>query len=150
VAAILERVRPGFEAEARLTRLHLEVTACPDVAGVTFDENLGSALTGLLFASLVWLQGVDEPRVEVRADGPGPRSLRFQVVQRLAPAPDAVMRQLRGPRGSRLPDLITTMGLLVARTVAEHYRGSIEATSAGQRGCVLQALLRKTALDEPE
>jgi hypothetical protein len=150
VAAILERVRSGFEAEARLTPLHLEVTVSPEVAGVTFDENLGSALAGLLFASLVWVQGADEPRVEVRADGPGPRSLRFQIVQRLAPAPEAVMRQLRGPRGSRLPDLITTMGLLAARTVAEYYRGSIEATSAGQRGCVLQALLRKPALDEPE
>ena len=139
--SIVERIRAGLEAEARLARLRLDVSVAPDAAALSFDENLGSALAGLIFATLAWVQGCEAPRIEVRADTPTPRSLKIEVVQRLAPVPEEAARHFRAPAGTRPGDLTTTLGLLTARTIAEAYRGRLDFIDIGRRGSVIQAEL---------
>lgn len=140
VGSIVERVRAGLEAEARLTKLQLDLCVTPEAAKSTVDENLGSALAGMMLATLSWLRGSDEPRLEVRVDAPGPGSLRCQVVQRVAPVPEEAAEYLRAPGSSRPGDLTTTIGLLTARTFAAEYSGTLEITAIGRRGSVIQSV----------
>lgn len=140
VGSIVERVRTGFEAEARLTRLQLDCSVTPEAARFIFDEDLAiSAATGCVFATLSWLQGADGPRVEVRADATNPRTLRLEVVQRIAPMPKDVARYLEAAGLSRPGDLVTTLGLLTVKSFAEHYRGTVEFRAIGDRGSLIQA-----------
>ena len=44
-------------------------------------------MTGLIFATLSWLQGCESPRIEVRVDNPSAQVVRLQLVQRVAAAP---------------------------------------------------------------
>lgn len=139
--SIVERIRTGLEAEARLTRLRLDVSVAPEAATFSFDENLGSALAGLIFATLAWLQGSEAPRIEVRLDVPTLRTLKIQVVQRLAPVPEEAVRHFRTAGAARPGDLTTTLGLQTARTFAEAYRGRLDFIDIGRRGSVIQAEL---------
>ena len=96
IGSIFDRVSAGFEAEARLTKLQLECSVTPSAAGFALDERLGVlAVTGCVFATLSWLEDCEEPRVEVRADSPNPRTLKIEVVQRMKPVSADVTRRLR-------------------------------------------------------
>jgi hypothetical protein len=116
-------------------------TCIPLPASFSFDENLGSAMAGLIFATLTWLQGTEAPRIEVRADAPTPRTLKLQVVQRLAPVPEEAVRYFLAAGAARPGDLTTTLGLLTARTFAESYRGRLDFIDIGRRGSVIQTEL---------
>lgn len=123
LGSILDRVKAGFEAQARLMRLHLDYSAAPTAALTALDEDLGmAAITGCVFATLGWLEDCEEARAEVRADVPNPRTLRVEVVQRMVPVPDEAARCL---------------GLLTAQAVAARYGGGVELTAIGSRGSVI-------------
>lgn len=139
IAAILDRVEAGFDAEARLTRLRLDCSVEPGAASLAFDEDLAAiAVTGCVFATLSWLEGQEEPRVEVRVDAPNPPTLRAEVVQRMAPVPPEVARCLREPAFLRTRDLTSTLGLLAAKSIAEHHGGAVQFAAIGGRGSVIQ------------
>ena len=127
LGSTMERVKSGFEAQARLAGLHLEYCVAPAAAVVALDEDLGVlALTGCLFATLAWLEGGEDVRAEVRADVPNPRTLRVEVVQRTAPVPE----------GNR--DLMVALGLSTAQAVAARYDGAVELTAIGGRGSIIR------------
>ena len=139
IAAILDRIKTGFDAEARLTRLHLDCSATPAAAALVVDEELGAiAVTGCVFATLSWLEGHDEPRVEVRVDAPNPRTLRTEVVQRMTPVQPELARGLREPEFSGLRDVTSALGLTAARLIAEQFGGAVELTAITGRGSVIQ------------
>jgi ParB-like chromosome segregation protein Spo0J len=156
IGAVLDRVRAGLEAEARLTRLQLETSVAPNAAGLTLDEDLGSVVvTGCIFATLSWMDGVDEPHVEVRADAPNPRTLRVEIVQRMTPVPAELARYLREPGFIPSSDMMTTMGLLAAKSLTVRHGGTAEfgvisaksgwePAAVGNRGSVIRCTFCKS------
>lgn len=141
IESILEHVKTGFEAEAKLTRLQLECTVAPNAASYTFDENLGVvAVTGCVLATLSLLEECVEPHVEVRAATPNSKALSIDVVQRTTPIPAEVARYLREPGFTRSSDLMASLGLLTAKSVAVQHGGSSEFIPIAGRGSVIQSI----------
>jgi hypothetical protein len=147
LGAILERVRAGFEAEAKLTSLRLDCSIAPEAASLTFDDDFSAtALAGCVFATLAWLKGAEDPRMEIRVEAPRTRALKLEVVQRIAPVTEDVAGYLRASERARLADLTAMLGLLTARLFAAHYGGGVEFTAMSGGGSVLQL----TASRQPE
>jgi ParB-like nuclease domain len=141
IESILEHVKMGFEAEAKLTRLQLECKVAPTAASYTFDETLGVvAVTGCVLATLSLLEESAEPHVEVRAATPNSRALSIDVVQRTTPIPAEVARGLREPGFARSSDLMASLGLLTAKSVAVQHGGSAEFIPIAGRGSVIQSI----------
>jgi hypothetical protein len=137
--SILEHVKTGFEAEAKLTRLQLECTVASSAAPLTFDESLGVVLvTGCVLATLSLLDESVEPHVEVRAATPNERALSIEVAQRTTPIPADFARAFREPGFSRSSDLMASLGLLTARSVALQLGGTSEFIAIAGRGSVIQ------------
>ena len=116
--------------------------AVPNAAGVPFDEDLGVvAVAGCVFLTLSWLDGTEEPRVEVRADAPNPRTLRLEVVQRMMPIapPPETLRSLREPGLARSDDGMAAMGLLTVKSIALQRGGTAELMGIGDRGSLIQS-----------
>lgn len=140
IESILDRVKAGFEAEARLTSLQLDCAVAPNAAGFAFDEDLGViGVTGSVFATLSWLEGCAEPRVEVRAGAPNPRTLNIEVVQRTAPISADMARYLREPGFLRPGDLMAALGLLAVKSLAVQHGGTSEFIPIGGRGSVIHS-----------
>ena len=140
IESILDRVKAGFEAEARLTSLQLDCAVAPNAAGLTFDEDLGViAVTGSVFATLSWLEGCEEPRVEVRAGAPNPRTLNIEVVQRTTPISADMVRYLREPGFVRSGNLMAALGLLAVKSLAVQHGGTSEFIPIGGRGSVIHS-----------
>jgi hypothetical protein len=143
LAAVFDRVRAGFEPQARLTRIHFEFVASPAVAALQLDGDLGvAAITGCLFATLAWLEDSEDARVEIRADAPNSRTLRVEVVQRTAAVPEDAIRSLREGRFSQTPDLTVWLGLLTAKAAAEKDGGTVDLTAIGDQGSVIKTLFQ--------
>jgi hypothetical protein len=144
IASIVERVRTGFEPEMRLTRLQLECTVSPAAAGVALDEEVGTtALTSCIFATLAWLDGADDARIEVRADAPNPRALKVEVVQRTAIVPAEAARYLREAGQVPPAELTIALGLLAARCLATQNGGGVELTPIAGGGSIIQSTFSK-------
>jgi hypothetical protein len=144
IGSILDRVKAGLEAEARLTRLQLDCSVAPDAASFTFDDDLGViVITGCLFATLSWMDGSDEPHVEVRADAPNPRTLKIEVVQRTSPVPGEMARYLREPGFVPSGDLTAAIGLLAVKSLAAQHGGTAEFTLISGRGSVIRSTFCK-------
>lgn len=147
VAAVLDRVKSGLEAESRLTRLQLETSVAPNAGSMTLDEDVGSVVvTGCIFATLSWMSGagsMDEPRIEVRADAPNSRTLRVEVVQRTTPVPAEMSRYLREPGFIPSGDVMTTVGLLAAKSLTARHGGGAEFTVISDRGSVIRCTFSK-------
>ena len=140
IGAILDRVKAGFEAEARLTRLQLNCSVAPNAACFTFDEDFGViALTGCVFATLAWLDGLEEPCVEVHAEAPNPRTLKIEVVQRTTPVPAEMARALQELGHVRPGDLPAAIGLLTLKSLAMQHGGTAEFLSIPNRGSLIQS-----------
>jgi ParB-like chromosome segregation protein Spo0J len=135
----LDRMRAGFEPEARLTRLHLDVSSAPDVADAACDEQFKPVVSGLVLATLAWMEGCDALRVDVRVDAPSPQVLRTQIVQRAAlPPPDAVDGRDSAER------LTESMALAAARAFSSARNGSFSVSPAGARGALIQLVFHRT------
>jgi len=144
LSAIVDRVKAGFEPERRLTRLQLDVSVAPAAATFTLDEDSAiTALSGAVFATLAWLEGVEEPRIEVRADVPAVRTVKIEVVQRSAVVPSDAGRYLREPGQVPAADLAVALGLLGAKSLAVQHGGTIEFTSIAAGGSIIQMTLTK-------
>lgn len=150
IGSMFERIRTGLDAEARLTGLRLDLYVAPDAPTALFDENLAVAITGLIFATLTWLQGFEAPRIELRADVAGPGTVKLQVVQRIAAVPADASQYFRSAAPMRTGELAATLGLLTARRFAEACRGTIELTGIGKRGSVIQTVLSEPPVEPSE
>jgi hypothetical protein len=145
LGVILDRVKAGFDPQAKLTRLHLDWAIASAAAPIALDEDLTkAAISGCLFATLGWVEGCEEPRAEVRADVPNPRTVRVEIVQRMAPVPDDAARYLREPGVPPAGrDLMTALGLSTAAAVTARYGGAAELTAIGGRGSVIRLTFAK-------
>jgi ParB-like nuclease family protein len=147
VASTLDRLRSGFEAETRLSRVQLEFAVAPEAGRMTFDENLGHAIAGMIFSTLTWLQGVDDARLEIRADAPTHCTLKCQIVQRCAAPPQTAFEYVQGREAYRAGDAMATIGILAAKTFAAQSGDTIELAPVGRRGSVLQGSFGRSLHD---
>ena len=146
IDVILDRVRTQFEPHARLTGLRLEYGVSRMPASVLLDQELGMiAVSGCIFATLAWLDETTDATIEVRADMPNARTLKVEVVQRLAPPDDEASRILRETSPPRTRNVTMAMGLLAARAVAARQGGTIELAPIGAGGSVLRLTFTKPA-----
>jgi ParB-like chromosome segregation protein Spo0J len=139
VPRALDRVRAGFEPEARLARLQLDFTSTPDVAEAQCDEHFGTVVSGLLFATLGWMEGSDAARIDIRVDAPSPQSLRTQIVQRAAPPPPHATEGSDGPA----THLTESIAFSAARGFSAARNGSVSVSPAGPRGAVIQLVFNR-------
>jgi hypothetical protein len=143
VESILERIKAGFEAQRRLMTLHLEYSIAPAAAAVALDEDRAMvAITGCIFATLAWLHDREDARVEVRADVPNARTLRVEIVQRVAPIPAEALRCLKEAERAPLGDL-TVLGLLTAQAIAAKSGGSLSLTTIADQGSIVRMTFSK-------
>jgi ParB/RepB/Spo0J family partition protein len=132
---VLDRVREAFEAEGRLTGLHLEISIAPNAALFLLDDDRGLlAIAGGIFTTLSWMQGLDQPRLELHADAPHPRTLRIEIVQRMAALPSGAVHSLND---SDAADPVAAAGWLAMNALAASYGGSVEAAPVRGRGSVI-------------
>lgn len=141
LAAIIQRVADGFEAQKMLTGLQLESTVTPPASvWMLPEEQAAAVITGGVFAALAALEGMPAPRVEIHAQSTQPRTLRIEVVQRLArvrpPGPDV--------DAGRTADLVAALALRAARTLASAHGGTAELTPLPGQGSVLQMTFAAT------
>jgi hypothetical protein len=137
VSRALDRVRNGFEPEVRLAKVQLELSAAPECGDLQCDDRFGTIVTGLIFATLSWVQGCDWPRIEGRVDSPAPHALRMQIIQRLAPAP--AHSSTPGQAGT----LIEAFAVASARAFAASQGGSLEIGPVGHRGALIQLVFNR-------
>ena len=132
---VLDRIQQGFEAEARLTSLSLDVSVAPSAGSFPVDDQRAMlAIAGGIFTTLSWMQGVDAPRVEVHAEAPNPRTLKIEIVQRLAPLPAGAVRALEDPATA---NLTAAAGWLAMNTLVSTQGGSVETSPVRGRGSVI-------------
>lgn len=139
LAAIVQHVASGFEAYGRLAGLELDVSVAAAAAGWKLPEEAAtSVIRGAVFATLSWLDGVSQPRVEVHAEALQGKTLRIEVVQRSVRVPKHVSLMLADPDPGSPPELVSALALRLARTVAAPYGGGAELTPLPGVGSVLQ------------
>ena len=139
VGRALDRVRSGFDPEMRLAKLQLDITMGPECSDLPCDERFSTIVTGLVFATLSWMQGCDSPRIEIRIDNPSPQTVRVQMVQRIASAP--LGAHGAAPAGS----LTEAIALASARSFAASLAGNFEIGPVGQRGALIQIAFNRSA-----
>jgi hypothetical protein len=147
VAAILTRVCAGFQAQARLTGLQLDTNVAPAAASWTLHEEPAAvALTGCVFATLSWLEGVESPRIDIRAEANHTRSLQIEVTQRLAAVPHDMERYLRDSSpAERAGDAVAALALQSARSVAALQDGSVELVFGNRESTIRFTVIRPNA-----
>jgi ParB/RepB/Spo0J family partition protein len=140
LAAVIQRVSDGFDAQKTLAGLQLEWSVTPAAAVWNVpDEQAAAVLTGAVFAAMALLEGTAYPRVEVHADAPQPRTLRLEVVQRTARLlPSAFGGDLDGGRPA---EMIPALALRLARTLAAAHGGTAELSPLPGQGSVLSITL---------
>jgi hypothetical protein len=144
IGSIVDRVKAGFEPERRLTRLVLDVSVAQTSANFALDEESAvTAVSGGVFATLAWLEGIEEPRIEVRADAPAARTLKIEVVQRSTIVSAEPGRYLREAAHVPSNDLAVALGLLGAKRFAAEHGGSVEFTPIAGGGTIIQLTLTK-------
>jgi hypothetical protein len=132
---VLDRIQQGFEAEARLTSLSLDVSVAPSAGSFPVDDERAMlAIAGGIFTTLSWMQGVEAPRVEVHAEAPNPRTLKIEIVQRMAPLPAGAVRALEDPATA---NLTAAAGWLAMNTLVSTQGGSVETSPVRGRGSVI-------------
>ena len=110
------------------------------------DQELGTiAIAGCVFATLEWLENCSDPRIEVRADSPNPRTLKIEIVQRLAPFDEEAVHILREGVLPRTRHVTVPLALLAAKAVTMRYGGSIEVVAIGACGSVIRMTFCKSA-----
>jgi ParB-like chromosome segregation protein Spo0J len=140
LAAILQRVSDGFDAQASLTGLQVDWSVAPAAAVWKLPEDQTTAvITGAVFAALAQLDGTPQPCVEVHADAPNPRSLRIEVVQRAARLPPSASGAPATELDMALPaEMVTELALRIARALALAHGGTAELTPLPGQGSVMR------------
>jgi hypothetical protein len=139
LAAILQRVADGFEAQATLMGLQLDWSTTPAAAVWKLPEDSAAAvITGAIFATIGCLDGVVRPLVEIHADATLPRALKIEVVQRAVRMPAALEDDLITRDSGRAGELAPAVALRMARTIAAAQGATLEVTALPGNGSVLQ------------
>jgi ParB-like nuclease domain len=139
VAAIFDRVVAGFEPEARLRRMQLRVSVARNASSAVFDDQLGVvAVTSAVIVTLGWLDRVDEPIIELRADAPNPPAFRVEIAQRMVRAPSdfgelIVQPDVRGPG-----DVSRRLAARILRLATVESGGTAEVMAIKDCGSVIQ------------
>jgi ParB/Sulfiredoxin domain len=147
VATIIARVCAGFQPQARITGLQIDTNVTPTALSWTlYEEPAAVALTGCLFATLSWLEGVEAPRVEIRAEANHTRALQIEVSQRLASVPQDMERYLRDSSpADRAVDAIASRALQSARSIAALQGGSVELVLGNRQSTIRMTVTRPNA-----
>jgi hypothetical protein len=142
LAAIIQRVCDAFDAQKTLTGMQLEWSVTPPAAIWMLPEEQATAvITGGVFAALASLEGMPSPRVEIHAESTQPRTLRIEIVQRLARVK---------PSGSevdvsRPAELAAALALRAARMLASAHGGTADLMPLPGQGSVLQMTFATTS-----
>jgi hypothetical protein len=139
LGAIVQRATSSLEPEARISNLALDVKIGPSAAMIEVDEHVGTAISGLILATLSWLDGCDDKRIEVRADEPHHGTVNLQVVQRLS-APPVEAALYFQPGGVFHPHAIAAIGIKTAQIVAAQNGGTLQFSAIGRYGSVVQGV----------
>jgi hypothetical protein len=135
ITCVLDRIQTGFEAEGRLTGLQIDVSVAANAASFPIDNDRALlAITGGIVTTLSWLQGTTSPRVEIHAEAPNPRTLKIEIVQRMAPLPAEAVRNLQDPAAA---DLAAAVGWLAMEALVSTQGGSVEVSAVRGRGSVI-------------
>jgi ParB/RepB/Spo0J family partition protein len=142
LAAIVHGIGKTFEAHRSLMGLDLECSVSAGAAVWRLPEAAATAaITGAVFATLACLDGVDNPRIEVRADVPRTRALKIEVVQRAVRIPANLGA---GHDPGRPAELLPALALRLARALAADHGGNAELTPLPDVGSVLQITFAHT------
>ena len=139
LGAIVQRVADSFEAHRRLISLQLEcsVTAAAAVWQLP-EDSATAAITGALFAALSSLDDVAKPRIELHADTTPARGLKIEVLQRAVRVSPRLGQFRDQDVGARAEELIPSLALRLAQSVAAAHGGSAELSALPGVGSVLQ------------
>lgn len=139
LGAIVHRVASEFETHSSISGLELECSVSPSAAVWKLPEDsTAAAISGAVFATLSFLDGVSRQRIELHADAQHPRSVKIEVVQRLARVAASLGSADNGSEVARAEELLTRLALRFARSVAAPLGGSAELTPLPGTGSVLQ------------
>ena len=139
LAAIIHGVAKTFSAHRSLMGLDLDCSVSAGAAVWRLPETAATAaITGAVFAALACLDGVENPRIEVRADVPRTRALKIEVVQRSVRIPANLGAHPAEHDAGRPNELLPALSLRMARALAADHGGSAELTLLPEVGSVLQ------------
>jgi ParB/RepB/Spo0J family partition protein len=144
-SALVEHALQDLEAEGRLSNVELGVIVDEPARKLLADERLMlAALTGAAGAMLGLLQGAGGATLKIHVSThPATQLLAFQLSQDLVPAPpsgiaelddDASVPEWPGGHGASL-------GLAVARRVAQLHGGRVEIIAGPRTGCTITLML---------
>ena len=147
LTAIVARVCAGFQPQARITGLQIDTNLAPAALSWSlYEEPAAVALTGCVFATLAWLEGIEAPRLEIRAEANHTRSLQIEVTQRLAPVPRDMERYLRDSSpADRAADAMPARALQSARSIAALQDGSVELVLGNRESTIRMTVTRPNA-----
>ena len=139
LGAIVHGVSKGFKAHTSLMALDLDCSVSPAAAVWKLPEQATTTvITGAILATLACLDGVDAPRIELRADVPHPRALKIEIVQRSVRIPANLGAHPAEHDTGRASELLPALALRTARALAADYGGNAELTPLPDLGSVLQ------------
>ena len=144
VSGLVERALQNLEAEGRLASVDLALTVDEPARTLFADERLLLvALVGAGHAMLGLLQSSGSATLRIRAGThPATRLLAFQFAQDIVAAPPSGFLAVDEPT---LPDWPgghgPSLGLAVARRVAQLHGGRVELNAGSQGGCSLTLML---------
>jgi len=147
VTAIIARVCAGFQPQARITGLQIDTNIAPAaLSWALYEEPAAVALTGCVFATLSWLEGVEAPRLEIRVEANHTRALQIEVAQQLATVPRDMERYLRDSSpADRATDAMAARALQSARSIAALQDGSVELVLGNRESTIRMTVTRPNA-----
>jgi hypothetical protein len=139
LGAIVHRVASEFETHSSISGLELECSVSPSAAVWKLPEDsTAAAISGAVFTTLSFLHGVSRQRIELHADAQHPRSVKIEVVQRVARVAASLRSAANGSEVAGPEEVLTRLALRFARSVAAPLGGSAELTPLPGTGSVLQ------------
>ena len=138
LGAIMHAVSRSFKAHTSLMALDLDCSVSAGAAVWNLPEQATTVvITGAVLATLACLDGVDAPRIEVRADVPRLRALKIEIVQRSVRVPANLGAHPAEHDPGRPSELLPALALRMARALAVDYGGNAELTPLPDVGSVL-------------
>ena len=139
LGAIIQRVADTFAGYARLAGVELDCSVSPPAAVWKLPEDaMTSVINGALFTTLACLEGVAAPRVELNAEAVHTRTLKIEVVQRAVRLARKVEVNTADQESLTPEDLVPTLALRMAQTIAAVYGGKAEFSPLPGFGSVMR------------